>query len=101
MKATEKTLNVLLEEVNLHRAMAGLCPFFFIKKVKNLKLQKRYVYQLFIFPKPGENKTEALKSIQSANSLRLYLAGILDGIQIASIYKKIQNQGVVNEIKTN
>ncbi len=61
MKATEKTLNSLLDEVNLHRAMAGLCPFFFIKKVKNLKLQKRYAYQLFVFPKPGESMEDAVR----------------------------------------
>ena len=82
LRATEKTLNVLLDDVNKHRAKAGLCPLFFIKETRNLKLQKRHIYQLYVFPKDGVTELKALKSTQSTNSLRLYLAGILDGAEI-------------------
>ena len=83
MRATEKTLNMLLDEVNILRAKRGFCPFYFLKEVRNLKLQNRYVYQLYIFPNYGDNnQIKALKSATSANALRLYLAGILDGAEI-------------------
>ena len=82
MRATEKTLNLLLDDVNKYRAKSGLCPLFFIKETRNLKLQKRHTYQLYMFPKNGVTELKALKSTQSANSLRLYLAGMLDGVEI-------------------
>ena len=82
MRATEKTLTFLVDEVNQHRARAGLCPLFFIKETHTLKLQNRYTYQLYIFPREGTERVKALKSTQSANSMRLYLAGILDGYEI-------------------
>ena len=82
MRATEKTLNVLLDDVNKYRSRMGLCPLFFTKGTKNLKLQNRYTYQLFVFPKDGVSKLKALQSVQSANSLKLYLAGVLEGVEI-------------------
>lgn len=98
MKATEKTLTFLLDEVNQHRSRAGLCPFFFIKETRILKLQNRHTYQLYVFPITGTERIKALKSTQSANSLRLYLAGILEGYEIGTkvAYKeiRIKNQEV-------
>jgi hypothetical protein len=83
MKATEKTLNKLLDDVNKLRAQGGLCPLYFLKEIRQLKLQKRYLYQLYFFPNYGDsNLIKALKTTSSTNELRLYLAGILDGARI-------------------
>jgi hypothetical protein len=100
MRATEKTLAMLLDEVNKLRAQGGYCPLYFLKEVRQLKLQKRYLYQLYVFPNYGDsNQIKALKSTTSTNELRLYLAGILDGAKIgttiASHKKEVQNPGRV------
>ena len=99
MRATEKTLSMLLDEVNKLRARRGMCPLYFLKEVRNLKLQNRYIYQLYIFPNYGDsNKIKALKSATTANALRLYLAGILDGaeigMKIAAMDMKLKKQEV-------
>lgn len=84
MKATEKTLTFLVDEVNQHRARAGMCPLFFIKETRNLKLQNRHTYKLYVFPQEGEERVQVLQQIQTANGLRLYLAGLLDGQYIGT-----------------
>lgn len=82
MRATEKTLSILIDEVNVNNAKAGLRPLCFIKETRHLKLQKRNMYQLYLFPQDGVNDFKALANPQSANALRLYLAGLLDGARI-------------------
>jgi hypothetical protein len=98
MRATEKTLKVLLDEVNKLRAQGGYCPLYFLKEVRNLKLQNRYVYQLYVFPNYGDsNLIKALRTTTSTNEMKPYLAGILDGAKIGmSIARKVsvlQNPG--------
>lgn len=81
LRATQKTLTELVDTINTYRARAGLCPYFFAKQVHSLKLQNRYSYTLYVFPKPGEQNIEALGIHTNIKELRLYLAGMLDGLE--------------------